>query len=200
MPSPGRTSGSATTALMSWAYKGSLGRQIWLQFSLFFIWFEKLKFRLYIHSVPHYILNDFTANKYIHGRNYVEVLHWRCDHRVPIDSVSPSAHGFEYSALSCRYSPSKYRVGAVNSPSTPPIYILKSRRHKTVKYSSSNNLFINFRLNFGYKYQFFLCVIFLIFISSKAVFSHLAFSQCFLYMCRQQRALSCARIFFSWDG
>ena len=35
-----------------------------------------------------------------------QLAHWRCDHRVPIDSVSPSAHGFEYSALSCRYSPS----------------------------------------------------------------------------------------------
>ena len=47
------------------------------------------------------------------------------------------------------------RVGAVNSPSTPPIYILKSRRHKTVKYSSSNIVCISFMLNFGYKNQVF---------------------------------------------
>ena len=72
---------------------------------------------------------------------------------------------------------------------------LKSRRHnKTGKYYSSNRIFISFRLNFGYKANFFLKKIF---ISSKAVCWHLAFSQgFFLYIWTDNRGCFPERPYF----
>ena len=74
---------------------------------------------------------------------------WRCHQCVPIDSVSPSAHGFEYSAAIGIILP-LFAVNWLCAINSSNIH-LKCRRHKTFKFYSSNRIFISFRLNFGYK-------------------------------------------------